>query len=173
MPSIEFFPETGAAILPIERPAGIMDALVERALNDGFGEKEEFHVTVLPAIPEEDITPKFIERSRQLLVDQVITDIKFDSNSVFQVSKPKEVITDGGVMIFERESIVVQVQSKQLTTLMARLATRGIHGSSAPFWHVTLFTRGDSDHARRGIGIDSWADLMKMNPVRYPDKNQI
>lgn len=167
MPQLEFFPETRSALLPIPEPK-IVKALSARALADGFVPKGEFHVTFLPAIAADRIDPHEVEQYERMLRDQVITDLKVIENGVFHIQKPKVVEIENEQLTLERESIIAQVESKQLIALLSRFTTTyALFPPNVPL-HTTLFTRGDNPFARRGIGVDSWNDLMGMNPVRYP-----
>ena len=163
---IKVFPHNRSALVEIHRPA-LVDELKALAEADGFEEKDEFHVTLLPALDVlDDDNRRELEAFQIALHDKLVDDIRIINDAVYRVSKPK--VVDG--VIYPRESIIARVHSN---TILRMLGERMMNGFGiyvpTPFLHTTLFTKGDNAYARRGIGIDTVQEFMQMHPERYPD----
>ena len=155
-----FSSETQSAILPVMQP-DILHSIQLQAIEEGYKVKEEFHVTVLPANSNEILAGEQVDLVESLLENTVVDDITIE-DTVFYVTKDK--IVDE--VSYKRESLIVGIQSKQLNKLLGQLAVITQRGK-LPFLHITLFTRGESPYAQRGIGIESIEDFEAMQPQAY------
>jgi hypothetical protein len=165
---VQFSEASRSAIIPIYRP-DLVEKLQDQALHDGFEEKEEFHVTILPTVDDiSQVDPKDLQAFRIALTGKV-DDIRVVEQEVFRINKPKRV----GDVIYPRESIIARIHS---SSILRMLGSRMMNGFGiyvpTPFLHVTLFTKGDNEFARRGIGIDSVQEFMALHPERYPEKRE-
>jgi hypothetical protein len=168
---IEFSPETRSAIIPIERPKIIYD-LASRALRDGFQEKDEFHVTVLPSVDKADISDEDIDRYRALVDGAQINDLRIINSMVYRLWKPKMVIEEGESVFYERESIIVRARSLDVLRVLDRMGTAHGFNVPYPFLHATLFTKGDEPYASKGIGIATPQEFYQTPHEPYPPSEE-
>lgn len=163
IPRVEFIREGRAALVEIRRPE-IVQALFLDAIDEGFKEKEEFHVTVLPRLDGEQPSEQELDQLQAVLDGEEVDDIRLAPSRIALVEKPK--IVDG--VSYPRESIIVPVHSERIHQLLGRVSM--IYGRDVPkpFLHVTLFTRGENRYARRGIGIDTLEEFAALHPQPFP-----
>lgn len=160
MPHIQYFPESTSALLPIERPP-IVDLIETRALQRGFEEKSEFHITAMPQAYGEQLGQQALALCLKLFEETDIDDVAY-GDVVLSITKPKMV---EGVS-YPRESLIIPAHSAKLDNIFGEIG-RITGVSLAPYVHTTLFTRGDSQYARRGIGIESADDLKVVDPDQF------
>jgi len=166
MPRIEFFPDRRSAFVHIPRPS-LVDELAEQAIAEGFEEKEEFHVTVLPPGNAKLLNSKQLDQCRIVLEGASIDDVDVRRDTVYRINKPKVV----GDTIYPRESIIARVHSGDILRVLGRLPVAYDIYLPTPLLHVTLFTKGDSDIARRGIGIATAAEFNSLGPEHFPPRD--
>ncbi len=156
--SVRFSPETCSLLVSVQRPEDVLNALAKSALADGFEEKPEFHITILSGLPAERVSPALVDGCGQAIsrANGVVPDFKLVRNAVWRIRNPK--VVEG--QSYERESIVVAVQSRYVTGLYTQLAQYTDLPLRQPFPHITLYTKGDEPFASRGIGIETWDAFM-------------
>lgn len=132
----------------IERPA-VVEQIHAHALNEGFEEKPEFHVTLIPSKYGAKLTDEQFEVCVDMLQNLSADDVGV-SGEVFHLQNPK--VVDG--FEYPRQSLISPVSSAQIQHALAAVANAtGV--ALDPYLHVTLFTKGDNKYARTGIGIEN------------------
>lgn len=148
MSATTVYPDHKVITFSIERPA-VVERIRARALEEGFEEKPEFHVTLIPSKYGAKLTDRQFDACLAILQDLLVDDINV-SEKVFHLQNPK--LVDGDE--YPRESLISPVSSAQIQRALAVVVDATGVGLD-PYLHVTLFTRGDNKHARTGIGIES------------------
>lgn len=134
--------------LPIDKPV-ILARVRASALAKGFEEKQEFHVTLIPSKYGAKLDDSQFQICASMLEDVSADDI-VEAGKVFYLQNPK--VVDG--IAYPRESLIEPITSSQLTALLAEVAV-AMGVPIEPYFHVTLFTKGDNKYARTGIGIEN------------------
>jgi hypothetical protein len=152
-----------SVILPVDVPAA-RPLVIRRALRDMFRPKVEHHITIVSGQTGSALPQEKFRKLEQAVASLDKPAVEFGTD-LFYISKAK--VQNG--YRYDREALVVPVMSDDITTALGRVATDIGAELPEPFLHVTMFTRPNSEIARRGIGIDSADEWHQLNPQLYAE----
>src|SRR3989338_447564 len=175
--SKSFDTKNNTLLLRIKKDSFDLSSIGETAKQKGFDEKEEFHITVLgfktggeikkilKKLPPEEQQAKLAEI--QAIVDNTDWSFapeegRYNISKEYKTPDPKN---KGAEISETRESYIQKVRVQAIQAFYQKL--NGILGSNLepPPPHVTLYTSGtDKEAAKKGIGINSEAELAQLNP---------
>ena len=175
--SKSFDAKNNTLLLRVDKGTFDVQGIREKAEQEGFDEKSEFHITILgfkngseikkilKKLPPEEQQSKIAEI--QALVDGtdwsfVPEDRKFHISKEYKTPDPKN---KGAEISETRESYIQMIYLPAMKDFYTKL--NGILGTNLepPPAHTTLYTNGtDKEKAKMGIGINSEAELAQLNP---------
>jgi hypothetical protein len=175
--NISFNEKRHALLLDINKGAVDLDDIEVRAWNNGFEEKDEFHITVIGNRNAGEIK-KLLKRMSEEGRAEILSKIKSLIESTdwgfvieprrYHITKDYKSPAPGNKneeLKEHRESYVQMVSVPGLKRFYEELsALIGANLETQPA-HITLYTKGsDMEKAKMGIGINSQADFEKLNP---------
>lgn len=156
-----FDQEKCTILLPIDEWAFDFASLRETAEREGFEKKDTFHITIVGfshAGKIKEALNKFAEHDRENLMSAIRTLLyRTDWTSTltadqFRISKDT------------RASYVQMASLPALESFYNELNALLDTDLKPPLAHVTLYTKGQDERSKMGIGIDSYEDFARMNP---------
>jgi hypothetical protein len=173
--SLSFNKEKFTLLLNIDKEEFINTSLKNKASNEGFVEKDSFHITIIGFSKGREILNAIKNKSSddEVLIIQKIErkNQEFDwtftpTENFFHIEKDYTFNSrvDHGEKITEhRESYIQEVRMLQLTEFYTFIHKLTGVSFEEPFPHITLYIKSDQPDQKEGISINSLKEFQSLN----------